>query len=335
MAELSVVTSTSRETGDDALDVARRTLRLEMDGLAAIDKALAGETGERLREAIALIHRSAGRVIVTGIGKSGHIGRKIAATLASTGTAAYFVHAAEASHGDLGMIHDTDVVLVLSWSGETAELSDIVDYAHRFKVPLIAITSRENSTLARAADIALVLPAMPEACPNGQAPTTSTLMQLAVGDMLATCLLSNRGFSADDFRRYHPGGKLGARLKRARDVMVQGEAMPLVAEDASLSQAVLTMSSKRLGVTGVVNANGDLVGLITDGDLRRAFRNGFTDCPVADVMTRTPITVTGDTLVQEVLALMNSASITVLFVMDGKRPVGVIHIHELLRIGVV
>jgi arabinose-5-phosphate isomerase len=318
----------------EVLAVARRTLTLEMDGLAAVTKALDGDLGEKLRAAVDLIHDCGGRVIVTGIGKSGHIGRKIAATLASTGTAAYFVHSAEASHGDLGMIHDSDVVLALSWSGETAELSDVIDYTHRFQVPLIAITSRETSNLARSATIALVLPAMPEACPNGQAPTTSTLMQLAIGDVLATCLLSRKGFSATDFHRYHPGGKLGARLKRASDVMVRGEAIPLAGEDALLSQAILVMSSKRLGVTGVVDGAGDLVGLLTDGDLRRAFQNGFADAPVSAVMTKTPITVPGDTLVQEVLARMNAASITVIFVMEGRRPVGVIHIHELLRIGV-
>ena len=319
----------------DSVASGLRTLASERSGLDALAESLGGELGPGFAAVVSAIRATRGRVIVSGVGKSGHVGVKIAATLASTGTPAFFVHASEASHGDLGMVTRDDVILAISWSGETAELSDILDYTHRFKVPLIAITSREDSTLARAADIALVLPAMPEACPNGQAPTTSTLMQLAVGDMLATCLLSNRGFSADDFRRYHPGGKLGARLKRARDVMVQGEAMPLVADDASLSQAVLTMSSKRLGVTGVVNAQGDLVGLITDGDLRRAFKDGFSDGPVADVMTRKPITVTGDMLVQEVLARMNAASITVLFVMDGTRPAGVIHIHELLRIGVV
>jgi arabinose-5-phosphate isomerase len=318
----------------DVTAVARRTLTLEMDGLAAVAKALDGDLGVRLRTAVDLIHECGGRVIVTGIGKSGHIGRKIAATLASTGTAAYFVHSAEASHGDLGMIHDSDVVLALSWSGETAELSDVIDYTHRFRVPLIAITSREASNLGRAATISLVLPAMPEACPNGQAPTTSTLMQLALGDVLATCLLSRKGFSATDFHRYHPGGKLGARLKRASDVMVRGEAIPLVGEDALLSRAIIVMSSKRLGVTGVVNGAGDLVGLVTDGDLRRAFENGFADAPVSAVMTKTPITVPKDILVQEVLARMNAASITVIFVLEGRRPVGVIHIHDLLRIGV-
>lgn len=317
---------------------ARRTLDLERDGLAALRGALDGALGSTVESACAAIRAiqaQNGRVIVTGMGKSGHVARKIAATFASTGTPAYFVHPGEASHGDLGMIGADDLVLALSWSGEAPELADIIVYTRRFGVPLLAITSRADSALGAAADVALVLPVMAEACPNGLAPTTSTTMQMAMGDALAVALLSLRGFTAQDFRAFHPGGKLGARLRRAADLMHQSDKMPLVSRTVPLSAAIVEMTSKHFGVTGVVDEDGRLVGVVTDGDLRRAFRSGFVDRPVDDIMSRTPRTVAPDTLAQQVLARLNDASITSVFVVADGRPVGIVHIHDLLRAGVM
>lgn len=317
-----------------ALEAARRTLDMEGDGLAALRRALDGELGMQLERAIALIRSAGGRVILTGMGKSGHVGRKIAATLASTGTAAYFVHPGEASHGDLGMILSEDVVLALSWSGEAPELTDIVAYTRRFGVKLIALTSRAGSALGSAADVALILPAMPEACPNGLAPTTSTLMQMALGDALAVALLSLGGFSARDFRQFHPGGKLGAQLRRVREMMHDGTAVPMVPQSASLSQAIVEMTGKRFGVTAVVDSEGRLIGVVTDGDVRRAFEAAFVDRPVTEVMNASPRTVPPEALAQEALALMNGLKITSLFVLEQGRPSGIVHLHDLLRAGV-
>ncbi|MCQ4162174.1 KpsF/GutQ family sugar-phosphate isomerase [Roseomonas sp. GC11] len=323
------------DTPENGLASARRTLELETEGLQALRAALDGSLAEPLQKAIAAIRAAEqGRVILTGMGKSGHVGRKIAATLASTGTPAYFVHPGEASHGDLGMIRSEDVVIALSWSGEAPELSDIVAYTRRFGVTLIAITSRAGSTLAQASDVPLILPAMPEACPNGLAPTTSTTMQIALGDALAVALLSLRGFSAKDFRQFHPGGKLGAQLRRARDLMHDGTAVPMVPQDATLSQAIVEMTGKRFGVTAVVDAEGRLVGAITDGDVRRAFEAAFVDRPVREVMNRGPRTIPPDMLAQEALALMNRLRITSLFVVEDGRPGGILHMHDLLRAGV-
>jgi arabinose-5-phosphate isomerase len=313
-----------------------RTLDLEVDGLRALRAALDHELGEAVLRAVALIMERSGRVIVTGMGKSGHIGRKLAATLASTGTPAYFVHPAEASHGDLGMVAEDDTVLALSWTGGAPELADIIAYTRRFAVPMIAITSQAGSALGSAADLLLLLPAMPEACPNGLAPTTSTTMQLAVGDALAMCLLEARGFSPQDFRNVHPGGKLGARLKRARDLMHGTDELPLVTPDASLERAVVEMTSRRFGVAGIVDAGGMLVGVLTDGDLRRAFQRGVAmAAPVAQAMTRTPLSAAPESLASELLAVMNERRITSLFVLEGGRPVGILHLHDLLRAGVV
>ncbi|WP_419897284.1 KpsF/GutQ family sugar-phosphate isomerase [Roseomonas sp. USHLN139] len=317
-----------------ALTAARRTLTLEIEGLAALQAALDGELGARLAEAIALIRASQGRVILTGMGKSGHVGRKIAATLTSTGTPSYFVHPGEASHGDLGMIQAADIVVALSWSGEAPELSDIVAYCRRFGVKLIAITSRASGTLGLAADIPLILPAMPEACPNGLAPTTSTTMQIALGDALAVALLSLHGFTAVDFRKFHPGGKLGAQLRRARDLMHAGTSVPMVPQSASLAEAIVEMTGKRFGITAVVDAEGRLVGVVTDGDIRRAFEHGFVDRPVAEVMSRRPRTIGPDLLALEALGLMNDLRITSLFVLEEGRPAGILHMHDLLRAGV-
>jgi arabinose-5-phosphate isomerase len=312
-----------------------RTVALEAEGLQALHAALAGELGDVLLRAVALILDRPGRVIVTGMGKSGHVGRKIAATLASTGTPAHFVHPAEASHGDLGMIGPEDAVLALSWSGEAPELADIIAYAHRFRVPLIALTSRPESTLGRAADPCIALPRMPEACPNGLAPTTSTTMQLAAGDALAMCLLEARGFSPERFREFHPGGKLGARLKRARDLMHAGEALPLVPLGATLQQAIIEMTRGRFGVTGVLDGEGRLLGLLTDGDLRRAFQRALgLDSPVEAAMTRAPRIAPPDAWAADLLAEMNERKITSLFVVEEGRPIGILHLHDLLRAGV-
>ncbi|MBX9751753.1 MAG: KpsF/GutQ family sugar-phosphate isomerase [Roseococcus sp.] len=314
-----------------------RTLVLEADGLRELHRALEGDLGSKALEAVSLILARSGRVIVTGMGKSGHVGRKIAATMASTGTPTLFVHPAEASHGDLGMITRQDSVLALSWSGEAPELADMIAYTRRFDVPLIAITSRPGSALGSAADFLLALPPMPEACPNGLAPTTSTTMQLAMGDALAMCLLQSRGFSPADFRSFHPGGKLGAQLKRARDLMHSGDEIPKVSLASTLGDAIVEMTSRRFGITGVVDEEGRLVGVVTDGDLRRAFQGGMMlDLKVTEVMTREPRTASTQTLAADLLGDMNEQRITSVFVIDGERqPVGIVHLHDLLRAGVV
>lgn len=316
------------------LESARHTLQLEAEGLDALRVALDGALGASFERAVSAMAGASGRVIITGMGKSGHVGRKIAATLASTGTPSYFVHPAEASHGDLGMIGDGDVVLAISWSGEAPELADVIAYTRRWGVTLIAITSRAGSALGSAADIPLILPAMPEACPNGLAPTTSTTMQMAMGDALAVALLSRRGFSAQDFRRFHPGGKLGSRLRKVREVMHTGAEVPTVSENASLSGAIMEMTGKRFGTTAVVDAEGRLVGVVTDGDLRRAFQAGFQDGPVREAMSATPRTIEPDAMAEQALALMNEQRITSLFVLDNGRPAGILHLHDLLGIGV-
>lgn len=312
-----------------------RTLELEVDGLRALKSALEADLGLTVLEAVRTILARDGRIIVTGMGKSGHVGRKLAATLASTGSPAHFVHPAEASHGDLGMIGEKDTVLALSWSGEAPELADIIAYCGRFSVPLLAITSRAESALGQAANMLLLLPRMPEACPNGLAPTTSTTMQMALGDALAMCLLEARGFSPQDFRNVHPGGKLGARLKRARDLMHGPAELPIVTEDATLEAAIIEMTSCRFGVTAIVDAAGRLSGILTDGDLRRALRGGMAlQSPVANAMTRAPEATSPDAPASELLALFNEKRITSIFVLTDGVPVGILHIHDVLRAGV-
>jgi arabinose-5-phosphate isomerase len=336
LSKQAVVTSV-REQGPvwAARESVARTLEVEQRGLEAVRQALLGDLGGAFAAAADLIEEAGGNVIVTGMGKSGHVGRKIAATLASTGTPSHFVHPAEASHGDLGMIRPTDIVLALSWSGETPELSDIVAYTRRFGVKLIAITSRRDSALGGAADVGLILPTAQEACPNGLAPTTSTTMQMVAGDALAVFLLERRGFTSTDFQRFHPGGKLGARLSKARSVMHSGAELPVVSVGAGLSDAIVEMTSKRFGITGVVDAAGNLVGVLTDGDLRRAFRGGFADGPVTEVMGRRPHSVGPEVLAVEVLAHMNTSRITCIFVVENDKPIGLIHVHDLLRVGIV
>lgn len=320
----------------DAAAVERiaKTIDTEMRGLAAMRDELDSGLAQAFLESVQAIEAGGGAVVVTGMGKSGHVGKKIAATLASTGTHSHFVHPAEAGHGDLGMIAPNDVVLALSWSGEAPELANIITYTRRFGIKLIAITSRPGSALGSAADIGLFLPVAEEACPNGLAPTTSTTMQLVAGDVLAVLLLERRGFSALDFRRYHPGGKLGAQLLTVGQLMHTGNELPVVRKDTALSQGIVEMTSKRFGIAAVVDENGDITGALTDGDLRRAFQHGFVDVSVEQAMGKRPQTVTADVMAAEVLARMNDARITCMFVVDGHRPVGVVHIHDLLRAGV-
>jgi arabinose-5-phosphate isomerase len=297
---------------------ALRTLDAEASGLTALGAAIADGLERPFVAAVAMIRQAQGRVIVSGMGKSGHIGHKIAATLSSTGTPAFFVHPAEASHGDLGMITPDDVIIALSWSGETAELKNLIDYSRRFRIGLIAVTSEAASTLGQAADVALVLPQAREACPHNLAPTTSSLMQLALGDALAIALLESRGFSALDFRTLHPGGRLGAALTFVRDLMHSGAEMPLKPTGTRMSDALVEMSAKGFGCVGIIDTAGRLVGIITDGDL----------------MTRGPNTVRPDQLASEVLEILNSLKRTVLFVVEGERAVGLLHMHDLLRAGV-
>ena len=314
---------------------ARDTIACEIRGLEALRDALDGPLGEAFQKAVEALANAPGRVIVTGVGKSGHIARKIAATLASTGKPAHFVHPSDASHGDLGMVRTDDVVLALSWSGETAELADIIAYTRRFGVTLIASTGSAESTLAHAADIVLAMPACEEACIDLLAPTTTTTMQLALGDALAVALLDRGSFSAEDFRTLHPGGRLGARLLRVSALMHTGDELPLIAEDATLAEAIVRMTGGHFGMTGVLDGTGALVGVITDGDLRRAFTRGFHDRLATEVMGRSPRTIAPDELAQAALARMNAEGITSLFVLDNGRVTGVLHVHDLLRAGLV
>ena len=313
---------------------ALRTLDTERDGVAALAAAMCDGLGAPFVAAVETIRNARGRVIVTGMGKSGHVGRKIAATLASTGTPAFFVHAADASHGDLGMITSDDVMLALSWSGETEELKDLINYSRRFRIPLIAVTVSADSTLGKSADVVLALPATREACPHNLAPTTSSLMQLALGDALAIALLESKGFSAMDFGVFHPGGQLGAALKFVRNVMHPGAAVPLINCGAPMSEAIVEMSAKGFGCVAVTDDSGKLAGVITDGDLRRHMRADLMQAPVDEIMTASPKVVRPDQLASEALQLINSSKITALIVVESDRPVGIVNFHDLLRAGV-
>jgi len=314
------------------LAVARRVLAAEAEALGV----MAGRLGADFSKALDLLTRSeGGRVIVTGMGKSGHVGRKIAATLASTGTPAMYVHPAEASHGDLGMITKHDALLALSNSGETVELTDIVTYSRRYDIPLVAITSRTESSLAEAADLALILPDVGEACPMGLAPTTSTTLMLALGDALAVALLERKGFSSADFQIYHPGGKLGRQLMKVADLMHEGDAVPLVEPERPMSDVLLVITQKSFGCVGVVDPAGGLLGIITDGDLRRHMQSGLVGRLAAEVMTPNPLTIRPGILAAEALRIMNAKKITSLFVVgEDKKPVGILHLHDCLRAGV-
>jgi arabinose-5-phosphate isomerase len=312
---------------------ALRTLDTEREGVAALAAAMCDGLGAPFVAAVETIRNARGRVIVTGMGKSGHVGRKIAATLASTGTPAFFVHAADASHGDLGMITSDDVMLALSWSGETEELKDLINYSRRFRIALIAVTSSAESTLGKAADVVLAMPESREACPHNLAPTTSSLMQLAIGDALAIALLESRGFTAVDFGVFHPRGQLGAALKFVRDIMHEGAAVPLIKRGAPMSEAIVEMSAKGFGCVAVTDGSGKLAGVITDGDLRRHMRGDLLQVAVDDVMTASPKVVRPDQLASEALQLLNSSKITALVVVEAGRPVGIVHFHDLLRAG--
>ncbi|HEY0440480.1 MAG TPA: KpsF/GutQ family sugar-phosphate isomerase, partial [Xanthobacteraceae bacterium] len=283
-------------SADAPIESALRTLDLEADGIAALASAMRNGLGPAFTAAVELVRVARGRLIVTGMGKSGHVGRKIAATLASTGTPAFFVHPGEASHGDLGVITGDDVIMALSWSGETSELKDLIDYSRRFRIGLIAMTAVADSTLGRAADVSLTLPQAREACPHNLAPTTSSLMQLALGDALAIALLESRGFTAVDFRVFHPGGRLGAMLKFVRDLMHTGDAIPLVPLGTAMPRAIAEMTAKTYGCVGITDRHGHLVGIITDGDLRRHMRPDLMTAAVDEVMTKNPKTTTPDTL---------------------------------------
>ncbi len=326
----------ARQAPFDALASALATIDIERRGLDELALALSNGLGAPFRDAVARIRAASGRVIVTGMGKSGHVARKIAATLSSTGTSAYFVHPSEASHGDLGQIQADDIVLALSWSGDTAELSAILTYAKRFDIPVVAITSNGQSELGRAADVGLILPRVEEACPNGLAPTTSTTMQLVIGDALAIALIEARGFSAQDFKVFHPGGRLGAQLRFVRDVMHTGDRLPRVASGAPMAQALVEMSAKGFGCVLVVNPDETLAGIVTDGDLRRHMTNDLPARSVDEVMTRDPKVIAPDTLAGEALQIVERTKVGALIVADEDgRPVGIVHILDLVRTGTV
>jgi len=313
------------------LSVGQRVISREAEALAKLQAAL----DHSFADAVGLILNATGRVIVCGMGKSGHIGRKIAATLASTGTPAYFVHPAEASHGDLGMLAAGDVVLVLSNSGETPELADVIAYSRRFQIPMIGVAGKINSTLLKQADVALVLPMAEEACDTGIVPTTSTTMTLALGDALAIALMEHRQFTPENFRQFHPGGKLGAQLSTVGDLMHRYPELPLITSGTQMSEALLIISQKGFGVAGVQGENGALIGVITDGDLRRHMQ-GLLELTVDQVMTKNPRTIAPTSLAQEAVAIMNTMKITCLFVQDSAEsaPAGILHIHDCLRAGV-
>ncbi len=315
---------------------AMRTVEAEIDGLRALGEALQGALAAPFEAAVGVIAAAAGRVVVTGMGKSGHVARKIAATLASTGSPAFYLHPGEASHGDLGMVAPGDVVLALSWSGETPELRDVIHYCKRFAVPLVAIASEPASALAGAADIALILPKAKEACPTTLTPTTSTTMQMAFGDALAVALLEARGFSAEDFRNFHPGGNLGTRLVTVGDLMARGADLPVVTAAATLSDAIVEITRTRCGGVAVADPEGRLVGAFTDGDLRRALPAADLSAPVANHMTRAPVFVHPHLLATEALRVMNERPqpIMLIFACEGDRLVGAVHMHDFLRAGI-
>jgi len=312
---------------------ALRTLELETDGLLKLQAQLQDGMAEPFHRAVQLLKSAVGRVIVTGIGKSGHVGQKLAATFASTGTPSFFVHPSEASHGDLGMITKDDVVLAISWSGETVELANILNYSRRFAVPLISLTSGPDSALGRASDVCLQLPRAIEACPHGLAPTTSTTMTLALGDCLAIALLEAKGFSAHDFKQFHPGGSLGAQLKYITDIMHAEAALPLVEQSTVMGEALLVMTEKSLGCLGVVNEDGILLGMITDGDLRRHMGSSLVQAKAEDIMTHNPDTLPPNILASAALEQINARKRTQMFIVEDGKPVGIVHIHDLLRAG--
>ena len=310
------------------LNSAKKTIKTEIEGLNALLDFL----GDSFIQAIEIILRSKGRIIISGMGKSGHIASKIASTMASTGTAAFFIHPGEASHGDLGMITQEDVVILLSNSGETKELKDIIYYCKRFSIPLIGIVRRKDSELSKIADVAFILPGIPEVSII-KAPTTSTTMMLVLGDALAITLMEAKGFGSADYGILHPGGKLGSEFIKVKDLMRFGQELPLVNENENIQQVLLEMTSKHLGCTGVIDKDNNLIGIVTDGDLRRHLSADFMNLSVKQLMTKNPTVIKQDTLVVEAVALMNNKKITNLFVVDNKKVIGVLHIHDCLRAG--
>ncbi len=326
-----MITMTAEQTHTD-LNSAFRTIDSEID---TINKLRGTLSDGSLTQALDLMEKAAGRIIITGMGKSGHIGKKIAASLASTGTPSFFVHPAEASHGDLGMITEKDVVIAISNSGESKELIDILNYCKRFGIPLIAVTKNSESSLGKAGDIVLRLPNNGEACPLGLAPTSSTTATLVLGDILTIGMIERNGFSKEDFNARHPGGKLGSILQRVSDLMHTGEEMPILEEHTNMQAALLEMTSKRLGCVGFVNASGLLTGMLTDGDLRRCLSPQILEQQACSLMTRNPKTISKEALASEALKIMHDKKITNLFVVENNKPIGVIHIHDLLNNGVV
>ncbi len=321
-------------TPNEMIENARRVIDMEISGLNVMRDSF----GDAFVQAVHLMANVPGRVIVSGMGKSGHIGQKIAATMASTGTPAFFVHPSEASHGDLGMLTPNDVLLTISNSGESREMADIISFSRRFGIPMIAITSNPESTMAKAADLTLLIPGKkeaPEACPLGLAPTTSTTTTLAMGDALAVALIEEKGFSAEEFKDRHPGGKLGNVLMRTNDIMATGDELPLVNENMKMAEALIVMTAKSWGCLGVVNDAGVLTGIITDGDLRRHMNIDLVAQPASCIMTSNPKTIDKSLLCVEALRLMNQSKITSLFVVDGEqKPVGLLHLHTLLQAGI-
>lgn len=316
---------------DTDLEIMRRVLRAEAQALDVLADSLNAE----MARVIEVCGNISGRVVCAGVGKSGHVARKIAATLASTGAPSQFVHPTEASHGDMGMVTKNDVVLALSRSGETSELSDLIQYTRRFQIPLIGMTAKADSGLGRASDYLLKIPDIEEACLITAAPTTSTTLMMALGDALAVALLERKGFKAGDFHSLHPGGKLGAMLKRVSELMHTGDAIPLVATGTEFGQAVELLSQKRLGCVGIIDSDHALLGVLTDGDIRRIAISREQFNSIDEAMTRTPITVAPDSLAQRALAIMSDNSITQLFVVEDKKCVGLLHIHELIKGGVI
>ena len=318
-------------TENKDVEVAKQTIDREIEALKAMENELDGD----LTTVVDVLQKTKGRVIVTGMGKSGHIGRKIAATFASTGTPAFFLHPGEASHGDLGMITKDDTVIAISNSGESKELSDTLVYCRRFSVPLVAITKNPESSLGKNCNYILKLPANREACPLGLAPTSSTTATLVLGDVLAADLVVRKGFTEDDFHLRHPGGKLGSILRHVSDVMHTGDEIPLIKDNAIMQDALIVMSEKMLGCVGITNDNGDLIGIITDGDLRRWMSPDLISEKVSKVMTKNPKTISPDALIAEAVNVMNNTGrgITNLFVVKGTKPIGLIHIHDCLRAG--
>ncbi|WP_298259331.1 KpsF/GutQ family sugar-phosphate isomerase [uncultured Litoreibacter sp.] len=322
----------SKTSSETFLKIGHRVVSRE----AAALNLLADSLNDSFAQAVELMLGATGRVIICGMGKSGHVARKIAATLASTGTPAHFVHPAEASHGDLGMMAQGDVALILSNSGETPELADVIAYTRRFNIPMIGIASRVNSTLIKQSDVALILPKAEEACDTGVVPTTSTTMTLALGDALAIALMEHRQFTPENFRQFHPGGKLGARLSKVADLMHSGNELPVIPADAPMSDVLIAISQKGFGVVGVIDQGGTLAGIITDGDLRRHM-NGLLEMTASEVMTANPKTIAPDALAETAVANMNERQITCLFVTEagnGGVPLGILHIHDCLRAGV-